>query len=142
MVNLSNLFDIARNLYALPAYNNRSGLAPMPLRYFFELTYRCNLNCPYCYVGNDRKKEELTTDEWFKIIEQIPWYSFVTLVGGEPLVRKDFIDILMKTAKKTFGKLNVVSNGILIMMILLMLLLKVNDAFICIFGRLRQKPRY
>lgn len=36
MVNLSNLFDIARNLYALPAYNNRSGLAPMPLRYFLN----------------------------------------------------------------------------------------------------------
>ena len=33
---------------------------------------------------------------------------------GEPLIRKDFIDILMKTSKKTFGKLNVVSNGILI----------------------------
>ena len=114
MVNLSNLFDLGRNLYALPWYNSRSGLAPIPLRYFFELTYRCNLNCPYCYVGDDRKKDELTTDEWFNIIDQIPWYSFVTLVGGEPLIRKDFIDILMKTAKKTFGKLNVVSNGILI----------------------------
>lgn len=114
MVNLSNLFDFGRNLYAMPAYQSRSGLAPMPLRYFFELTYRCNLNCPYCYVGNDRVKDELTTDEWYKIIDQIPWYSFVTLVGGEPLVRKDFVDILMKTSKKTFGKLNVVSNGILI----------------------------
>jgi MoaA/NifB/PqqE/SkfB family radical SAM enzyme len=65
-------------------------------------------------VGNDRNKNELSTEDWFKIIAQIPWYSFVTLVGGEPLVRKDFIDILMKTSKKTFGKLNVVSNGILI----------------------------
>lgn len=86
----------------------------MPLRYFFELTYRCNLRCPYCYVGSDRNKEELTTDEWFKIIEQIPFYSFVTLVGGEPLIREDFKEILFKTAKKTLGKLNVVTNGILI----------------------------
>lgn len=114
MVNLSNLFDVGRNLYALPAYMDNSGKAFMPLRYFFELTYRCNLQCPYCYVGNDRTKNELTTQEWFSIIEQIPFYSFVTLVGGEPLVRKDFIDILMKTSKKTFGKLNVVSNGVLI----------------------------
>ena len=113
-MNLSSLFDIGRDLYALPAYISKSGLAPMPLRYFFELTYRCNLNCPYCYVGDDRKKDELSTQEWFDIIEQIPFYSFVTLVGGEPLIRKDFIDILMKTSKKTFGKLNVVSNGILI----------------------------
>lgn len=112
-MNLSGLFDIARDLYALPAYTSRSGLAPIPLRYFFELTYRCNLNCPYCYVGDDRKKNELTTDEWFNIINQIPWYSIVTLVGGEPLIRKDFTDILMKVSKKTFGKVNVVSNGIL-----------------------------
>ncbi len=114
MGNLSNLFDLGRNIYALPSYLSNSGKALMPLRYFFELTYRCNLQCPYCYVGNSRDKDELTTEEWFKIIDQIPWYSFVTLVGGEPLIRKDFIDILMKTAQKTFGKLNVVSNGILI----------------------------
>lgn len=113
-VNLSTLFDFGRNLYAMPSYNDNSGKALIPLRYFFELTYRCNLQCPYCYVGDDRQKEELTTEEWFRIIDQIPWYSFVTLVGGEPLIRKDFIDILMKTAKKTHGKLNVVSNGILI----------------------------
>lgn len=114
MLNYSQLFDLARNLYALPSYNNKLGRAIIPLRYFFELTYLCNLNCPYCYVGDERKKNELTTEEWFNIIDQIPWYSFVTLVGGEPLIRKDFIPILEKTAKKTHGKLNVVTNGILI----------------------------
>ena len=114
MFNASRLFDIGRDLYAMKAYKDRSGLAPIPLRYFFELTYRCNLNCPYCYVGNDRQKSELTTQEWFKIADQIPWYSIVTLVGGEPLVRKDFIDILLYTAKKNFGKVHVISNGVLI----------------------------
>ena len=113
-MNLSDLFDFGRNLYAMPSYLDKSGKALIPLRYFFELTYRCNLQCPYCYVGNDRSKEELTTEEWFSVIDQIPWYSFVTLVGGEPLIRKDFIDILMYTSKKIKGKLNVVSNGILI----------------------------
>lgn len=113
-LNYSDLFDTARNLYAGLSYNNKLGRAFVPLRYFFELTYLCNLNCPYCYVGEERKKNELTTQEWFNIIEQIPFYSFVTIVGGEPLIRKDFIEILEKTAKKTFGKLNVVTNGILI----------------------------
>ena len=113
-MNLSNLFDLGRNLYSMPSYLSKSGKALVPLRYFFELTYRCNLQCPYCYVGDDRMKDELTTQEWYNFIDQIPFYSFVTLVGGEPLIRKDFIDILMKTAKKTMGKLNVVSNGILI----------------------------
>jgi MoaA/NifB/PqqE/SkfB family radical SAM enzyme len=113
-LNYSDLFDVVRNFHAGLSYNNKLGRALTPLRYFFELTYLCNLNCSYCYVGEDRKKNELTTQEWFDIIEQIPFYSFVTLVGGEPLIRKDFIEILEKTAKKTFGKLNVVTNGILI----------------------------
>lgn len=110
----SKLFDFARNFYALLSYNNKLGKALNPLRYFFELTYLCNLDCPYCYVGAERKKDELTMQEWFSIIDQIPFYSFVTLVGGEPLLRKDFIPILKYTAKKTFGKLNVVTNGTLI----------------------------
>lgn len=110
----SKLFDVARNSYAKLSYNNKLGKALMPLRYFFELTYQCNLNCPYCYVGQERIKKELTTNEWFRIIDQIPFYSFVTIVGGEPLIRKDFIEILEHTAKKTFGKLNVVTNGVLI----------------------------
>ena len=113
LVDYSCLFDLIRNAYANFSYANPLKDALIPLRYFFELTYRCNLNCPYCYVGTERKKNELTTDEWFKIIDQIPFYSFVTLVGGEPLVRSDFCDILFRCAKKTLGKMNVVTNGIL-----------------------------
>ena len=114
MINYSKLFDILRDAYADLSYHSKSGKALIPLRYFFELTYRCNLACPYCYVGNERKKNELTLEEWKKVISQIPFYSFVTLVGGEPLVRKDFKEILFSVSKKTFGKLNVVTNGILI----------------------------
>lgn len=113
-MNYSNLFDLARNFYTLLSYNDKYGRAKIPFRYFFELTYRCNLQCPYCYVGNDRNKQELTTDEWKKVIDQIPFYSIVTLVGGEPLIRKDFIEILKYTSKKVWNKVHVVSNGILI----------------------------
>ncbi len=114
MINLSNLFDTARNIYTALSYNDRYGRAPIPLRYFFELTYRCNLNCPYCYIGSERKKDELSKEEWFKVIDQIPFYSIVTLVGGEPLIRKDFPEILNYLSKKIFNKTHVVSNGILI----------------------------
>ena len=114
MPNYSKLFDIARNLYDLQSYNSRYVRALVPLRYFFELTYRCNLQCPYCYVGEDRNKQELTTEEWFKIIDQVPFYGFITLVGGEPLIRKDFINILEKACKKVLSKVNVVTNGALL----------------------------
>ena len=86
----------------------------MPLRYFFELTHLCNLNCPYCYIGENRKKDELTTSQWFDVINQIPFWGFITLVGGEPLIREDFCEILEYASKKVLRKVNVVTNGVLI----------------------------
>ncbi len=113
-MNYSNLFDFARDFYTSLSYNDRFGRAKIPFRYFLELTYRCNLNCPYCYVGCERNKNELATEDWKKVIDQLPFYSIVTLVGGEPLIRKDFIDILAYTSKRILNKVHVVSNGILI----------------------------
>lgn len=114
MIDRSFLFDAARNLYGAISYNNKLGKAIMPLRYTLELTYRCNLTCPYCYIGEDRNKSELTTQEWFNIIDQIPFYALVTIIGGEVLLRKDFLSIFEKASKKTMGKVNVVSNGVLL----------------------------
>lgn len=117
LINHSYLFDLFRNLYADISYKsflNKTGSAIVPLRYFLELTYRCNLNCPYCYIGHNRHKEELTTKEWMDLISQIPPYAFITLVGGEPFLRKDFVEIMNHASKRVFGKVNVVSNGILL----------------------------
>lgn len=113
-MNYSTLFDLARDFYTSLSCNDRYGRAKIPFRYFLELTYRCNLNCPYCYVGCDRNKKELTTEEWKKVVDQLPFYAIATLVGGEPLIRKDFIDIFAYTSKKIMNKVHVVSNGVLI----------------------------
>lgn len=114
IMNYSGLFDWARDLYTSLSYNDRYGRAKIPLRYFLELTYRCNLSCPYCYVGNERNKQELSTEEWKKVIDEIPFYSLATIVGGEPLIRTDFIEILAYASKKLFNKIHVVTNGTLI----------------------------
>ncbi len=111
MINLSHAFDISRDLFA--RYSQMRKSAPLPLRFFFELTHRCNLSCPYCYLGKNKVKDELTTDEWLKVIEEIPFYSFITLVGGEPLIREDFVEIFKACAKKTKHKTHLVTNGIL-----------------------------
>ncbi len=114
MIDRSFLYDAARNLYGSISYNNNSGKAVLPLRYILELTYRCNLACPYCYIGEDRQKNELSTEEWFDIIDQIPMYAFISLIGGEVLLRKDFLKIFEKASKQTLGKVNIISNGTLI----------------------------
>jgi MoaA/NifB/PqqE/SkfB family radical SAM enzyme len=110
----SKLFDMARDVYALPSYKSNSGAAFMPLRYSLELTYRCNLSCPYCYVGNFERKEELSASDWKAIINQIPFYGLITLVGGEPLIRKDFDEIFDAAIARVLGKVNVVTNGVLL----------------------------
>ncbi len=117
LINYSYLFDFLRNLYAdisYKTYLNKTGHAIVPLRYFLELTYRCNLMCPYCYVGQQRNIEELPKEKWINIISQIPKYGLITLVGGEPFIRDDFRDILSYASKRVFGKVNVVTNGILL----------------------------
>jgi radical SAM protein with 4Fe4S-binding SPASM domain len=113
-MNYSSIFDKLRRAYSFFSYKDKLGRANIPLRYFLELTYRCNLACPYCYVGSDRNKQELTFEDWKAVINQIPFYSILTLVGGEPLLRKDFIEVLAYASKQVWGKVHVVSNGILI----------------------------
>ncbi len=110
-VNYSWLYDKIQETYALSSHYFGNGKSLLPLRYTLELTYRCNLNCSYCYVGKKNSENELTTEEWFNIIDQIPPFRLITLVGGEVLIRKDFKQILEKCLDK--GKVNIVTNATL-----------------------------
>ncbi len=108
----SYVFDFLRNAYASVSYCRNSGKALVPLRYVFEITHKCNLRCPYCYVGKCPQKKEMTTGQIFEVLEQIPRYGLVTLVGGEPLIRRDFLEIFEKAAGRS--KVNVTTNGMLL----------------------------
>ena len=73
----------------------------MPVAGNFELTSRCNFNCPMCYVHQTQEqidrsgKKELTAAQWLEIARQARdrGMIFALLTGGEPLVRKDFFEI-------------------------------------------------
>lgn len=114
MIDSSFLFDTARNLYGEFSYAGNSGKALIPLRYILEITYRCNLRCPYCYVGEHSSSYEMSTSEILDIIKQIPSFGFITLVGGEPLIRQDFLEIFEAASRQTFGKTNLITNGSLL----------------------------
>lgn len=67
-----------------------------PLSGQIELTYECGLNCVHCYCkGYKKKGKELTTERWKKIIDDISKQGclWLTITGGDPLLRKDFIEI-------------------------------------------------
>lgn len=83
----------------------------------FEVTNRCNLHCIHCCNNSDIKSDfELSTDQIFKILNFviINQPSMVTITGGEPLVRADFLDIIQYLRSKYNGKISLMTNGILI----------------------------
>jgi radical SAM protein with 4Fe4S-binding SPASM domain len=72
----------------------------LPIAGNFELTARCNFNCPMCYVHQSAESVEaaggeLTAAQWLDIAAaaQKKGMVFALLTGGEPLVRKDFFEI-------------------------------------------------
>ncbi len=73
----------------------------LPIGGNFELTARCNFNCPMCYVHMTPEqlkasgREELTAKQWLDIAKAArdQGMVFALLTGGEPLVRKDFFEI-------------------------------------------------
>lgn len=87
-----------------------------PLRVMFELTYRCNFYCPYCYVPlSYRRKKELKTKEVFSILDQLKDLGclYLGFTGGEPFVRNDIMQILWYAKKKGF-EIIIYTNGSLI----------------------------
>ncbi|HIC91723.1 MAG TPA: radical SAM protein [Syntrophaceae bacterium] len=79
----------------------------IPLDGTIEITYRCNLNCVHCYCNlaasnKVAARKELNYEEICDIIDQVVEQGCLWLLftGGEPLIRKDFIDIYTYAKKK------------------------------------------
>lgn len=61
------------------------------------LTDRCNLNCRHCCQNaNSKDYDELTLEQYKKIIDDLSCLKInsIAISGGEPLLRKDFFEIL------------------------------------------------
>ena len=69
-----------------------------PLGLLAELTYACPLHCPYCsnLLNLGDYREELTTQQWRQVIAEAAELGVLQLhlSGGEPLQRRDLVDIV------------------------------------------------
>lgn len=67
-----------------------------PYRMDLALTYRCNNDCPHCYNARLRTYPELSTKDWFRIIDKLWELSIPHLIftGGEPTLRKDLVELI------------------------------------------------
>ncbi|WP_296890736.1 GTP 3',8-cyclase MoaA [uncultured Methanobrevibacter sp.] len=78
------------------------------------ITNRCNVNCLYCHHdGMVQSKDEMTADELYticKIAKKIG-VKKIRLSGGEPLIRKDIVEIVEKIASLDFKDISITTNG-------------------------------
>jgi len=77
-----------------------------------ELTYRCNLDCFFCYNDRDQRGKLLSTAQYFKLLEELRDMQVLNLVlsGGEPLAHPDFFRIGAKARELGFV-VRIKSNG-------------------------------
>ncbi len=90
-----------------------------PTGAFLELTVRCNLRCVHCYAEAgtlESSAQEYSTAGWIGVMEKLRAEGFagVVLTGGEPLARKDFVELFQRAVDLFPGQVTVLSNGALI----------------------------
>ena len=67
-----------------------------PYRMDLAVTYRCNNDCAHCYNARERNFPELTTEQWFKIMDQL-WalgVPHIIFTGGEATLRNDLPELI------------------------------------------------
>jgi AdoMet-dependent heme synthase len=86
----------------------------VPLGVHLDVTWRCNERCVHCYLDHD-DEGELTLEEIDALLPQLAdaGVFFLTLSGGEPLLRKDLFAILRRARQLTFN-VKLKTNAILI----------------------------
>ena len=86
----------------------------IPLSVQLDLTYRCNERCIHCYLDHD-DHGEMTTAEIKDLLDQMAdaGVFYLTISGGEILMRRDFFEILEHARERTFC-VKLKTNGVLI----------------------------
>jgi radical SAM protein with 4Fe4S-binding SPASM domain len=86
----------------------------VPLSVHLDLTYRCNERCIHCYLDHD-DHGEMTTAEIKDLLDQMAdaGVFYLTLSGGEILMRRDFFEIVEHARARTFC-IKLKTNGVLI----------------------------
>ena len=83
---------------------------------FIDITSRCNLNCPICYVDANFKAKDVPYEHIEKILEYLAREEdlyCLLVIGGEPTVHKDFFKICRKIVELGLKRVTyIVTNGV------------------------------
>lgn len=84
---------------------------------YIDITEKCNLKCPYCYLDClTGITNELKAEDWINLINEIDNLHIENLfiTGGEPLLREDLFDILNGANFKNIKTTGLLTNGTMI----------------------------
>ena len=79
---------------------------------FVDITHRCNMECANCYTPN-RDVPDLDLNRFYEALSQFPKKTEIRLIGGEPTVRTDLVEIVAKI--KSLGhRPTMMTNGLML----------------------------
>jgi MoaA/NifB/PqqE/SkfB family radical SAM enzyme len=80
-----------------------------------KVTARCNLRCSFCQYWRMREPDELSTEEYCRVLEELAALGCVKVhfSGGEATLRKDLFDLLARAVQLGM-KANLTTNGTLL----------------------------
>src|ERR1022692_2413412 len=86
----------------------------IPISVQTDITYHSSERCVHCYLDHD-DHGEMTTDEIKDILNQLSdaGVFFLTLSGGEVLMRRDFFEIV-EHARSLLFNVKMKTNGVMI----------------------------
>ena len=97
---LRNFWLGARKRDEIPA---REGVKP-PFNFLISPTMRCKLHCVGCYAANHSPEDDLELEIINRVVDEGKEQGiyFVTILGGEPFIRKDMWDVYRKHSDVLF----------------------------------------
>lgn len=103
-------------LSRIPRYkiSRRTGTSPpLPSNMTFSVIDRCNMACRTCGIWKNRDTDEMTTEEYEKVVEPLDLF-WITVSGGEPFMREDIDEVLDVLVNGTGARyVTVATNGML-----------------------------
>jgi cyclic pyranopterin phosphate synthase len=82
-----------------------------------QVNTTCNFKCFFCHMeGTGVHSEKMTPDEIERIVEigHKMGVNKIKFTGGEPLLRNDIVDIVMRTRKHIDGDISMTTNGFML----------------------------
>lgn len=100
--------------FLLPTLDVREGFhLDTPPLVWLELTRRCNLTCPHCYIhGGEARENEMPTSEFYRLLDEFAQMGVwaVAFTGGEPTLHPEFGNLVRYARQKNL-LVGIATNG-------------------------------